>query len=53
MTVQKGMIFNGRNLSFFFLLLAIFNSRTKTELTANIVDEDPAGCQRWIFRKEI
>lgn len=27
--------------------------RTKTELTANIVDEDPAGCQRWISRKEI
>ena len=23
------------------------------ELTANTVDEDPAGCERWISRKEI
>ena len=52
MTIQKRMIFNGRNLSF-FLLLTIFNSHTKNELTAKIVDEDPAGCQRWISRKEI
>ena len=23
------------------------------ELTAKAVDEDPAGCERWIFRKEM
>ena len=39
-------------LQFLIILLTIFLTTLK-KLLAKTVDDDPAGCQRWISRKEI